>query len=118
MLQMVKQLKNTDDQVVKRPRGRPKGTSPTFSSVILVRNSIKEAIDECERRGRPLPQLIADEMIETGQVSRVLGNLARFLPAEPNISVGNDFSTALQEVEQRMAQQNKIIEHEEVEENQ
>ena len=115
---MVKQLKNKEEVVPKRPRGRPKGTSPTFSSIILVRNSIKEAIDECERRGRPLPQLIADEMIETGQVSRVLGNLARFLPAEVSISVGNDFSAALQEVEQRMAQHNKIIEHEEVEENQ
>jgi hypothetical protein len=114
---MVKQLKNDDKQIIKRPRGRPKGTSPTFSSVILVRNSIKEAIDECEKRGRPLPQLIADEMIETGQVSRVLGNLARFLPAELNISVGNDFSTALQEVEQRMAEHNKIIEHDIIEDD-
>ena len=66
---MVNDLKNKEEGQVKRPRGRPKGTAPSFSSVILVRNSIKAAMDECDRRGRPLFMLLADEMIESKTAS-------------------------------------------------
>jgi len=109
---MVNNLKNKEDAQVKRPRGRPKGTAPSFSSVILVRNSIKAAMDECERRGRPLFMLLADEMIESKTPSKTLNLLGKFLPgvqADLNITVENNFANALKEVQDRLVEQGEIV---------
>ena len=93
----------------KRKRGRPVGSSPSLSTIILVRNNIRDAMEECERRGFPLHMLIADEMINSGSASTVLNKLSKFLPNEINISVGDTFSDALKEVQNRLAEQGEII---------
>jgi len=110
--QMVKQLINTENKQEKRPRGRPKGTAPAFSSVILIRNTIKEALDECERRGKPLYMLLADEMIDSKTPSKSLNLLGKFLPgvqADLNITVENNFASALKEVQQRLIDAGEVV---------
>lgn len=109
---MVKQLKNIESELEKRPRGRPKGTAPAFSSVILIRNTIKEALDECERRGKPLYMLLADEMIDSKTPSKSLNLLGKFLPgvqADLNITVENNFASALKEVQQRLVDAGEVV---------
>tara|TARA_S200002703_G_C3624312_1_gene191721 strand:- start:110 stop:475 length:366 start_codon:yes stop_codon:yes gene_type:complete len=115
---MVNELKNTKNDQEKRPRGRPKGTAPSFSSVILVRNSIKAAIDECERRGFPLYMLLAEEMIESKTPSKSLNLLGKFLPgvsADLNITVENNFASALKEVQQRLVDAGEVVDVEVIE---
>jgi hypothetical protein len=117
---MVKQLINQKNGEVKRPRGRPKGTQQSFSTVILVRNTIKEALDECERRGKPLYMLLADEMIDSKTPSKSLNLLGKFLPgvsADLNITVENNFASALQEVQQRLIEQGEIVDVDIIEHN-
>ena len=109
---MVNQLINKKNEQVKRPRGRPKGTQQHFSTVILLRNTIKEALDECERRGKPLYMLLADEMIDSKAPSKSLNLLGKFLPgvqADLNITVENNFASALQEVQQRLEAAGEVV---------
>lgn len=106
---MVNDIKNSE---AKRPRGRPKGTKQHFSTVILLRNTIKDAIDECEKRGKPLYMLLADEMIDSKTPSKSLNLLGKFLPgvqADLNITVENNFASALQEVQQRLVEAGEIV---------
>ena len=107
---------NKKNGVATRPRGRPVGSknksNPNFDSAVLIKNSIKEAMVECERRGRPLHILLADEMA-AGNPSRTLGNLSKFLPNEVNLNVTNSFSDALTELNARIMEETQIIEHDE-----
>ena len=109
MLKQNKLTKKSSEVVEKRKPGRPKGSAPTFNETVLVKNSIREAIIECERRGSPIHLLIADEIMQ-GSPSKVLSALGRFMPAEVNLHVSTGFSDALKEVNDRL----KIIDHDDV----
>ena len=94
-------VKNKNNSIEKPKRGRPAGSKNKvqahFDSAVLIKNSIRDAMLECEKRGRPLHLLLADEM-SSGSASKVLQALSKFMPSELNVNVSNSFSDALTEL--------------------
>lgn len=67
-----------------------------------LRFELHRAFDVLERKNRPLHKLLADQIEDDAAGS--LQKLARFLPAEVNVSAGSELSLALAAVAQRIGE--------------
>ena len=67
-----------------------------------LRFELHRAFDVLERKKRPLHKLLADQIEDDAAGS--LQKLARFLPAEVNVSAGSELSLALAAVAQRIGE--------------
>ena len=70
--------------------------------VSKLRTELHRAFDVLERKNRPLHKLLADQIEDDAAGS--LQKLARFLPAEVNVSAGSELSLALAAVAQRIGE--------------
>mgnify|MGYP000474678240 FL=1 len=70
--------------------------------VSKLRAELHRAFDVLERKNRPLHKLLADQIEDDAAGS--LQKLARFLPAEVNVSAGSELSLALAAVAQRIGE--------------
>lgn len=80
------------------------GNNKTSGTQIVskLRTELHRAFDVLERKNRPLHKLLADQIEDDAAGS--LQKLARFLPAEVNVSAGSELSLALAAVAQRIGE--------------
>mgnify|MGYP000067562931 CR=1 FL=1 len=80
------------------------GNNKTSGAQIVgkLRFELHRAFDVLERKNRPLHKLLADQIEDDAAGS--LQKLARFLPAEVNVSAGSELSLALAAVAQRIGE--------------
>jgi hypothetical protein len=80
------------------------GNNKTSGAQIVgkLRTELHRAFDVLERKNRPLHKLLADQIEDDAAGS--LQKLARFLPAEVNVSAGSELSLALAAVAQRIGE--------------
>ena len=85
---------------IKKPRGRPRGSSgSTIRAVTVITNELARSLDILKTdHNTTLAELLAIEFQESP--SRVLTAVSRYLPKEINVAVGpsNPFLEAIQEI--------------------
>ena len=94
--------------IVKTKGGRPPGSGPGQQIVTRIRKEILGAFDIVKRKNRPIDVLLAEQLEK--DAAQTLNKLSSFLPKDVNITGGgSEFSLALSEVAERIAENNQLL---------
>ena len=85
----------------RNPGGRPKGSGGGQQTIVRLRRELTEALDILDRGGRPLSQLLAENLEK--DAPRTLQAIGRYLPTNVTVEAGDGFLSALQAVGQAIA---------------
>lgn len=94
--------------IVKNKGGRPPGSGHGQQIVTRIRKEILGAFDIVKRKNRPIDVLLAEQLEK--DAAQTLNKLSSFLPKDVNITGGgSEFSLALSEVAERIAENNQLL---------
>jgi len=94
--------------IVKNKGGRPPGSGHGQQIVTRIRKEILGAFDIVKRKNRPIDVLLAEQLER--DAAQTLNKLSSFLPKDVNITGGgSEFSLALSEVAERIAENNQLL---------
>ena len=95
---------------VRKANGRPRGSGEGQHIASRLRKEIYSALSLCKKNGQPLDMLLAEQI--QMDAAGTLQKLSKFVPQEVNINgESSEFSLALGEVAARIAEQNAILRH-------
>ena len=94
--------------IVKNKGGRPPGSGHGQQIVTRIRKEILGAFDIVKRKNRPIDVLLAEQLER--DAAQTLNKLSSFLPKDVNITGGgSEFSLALSEVAERIAENSQLL---------
>lgn len=94
--------------IVKNKGGRPPGSGHGQQIVTRIRKEILGAFDIVKRKNRPIDVLLAEQLEK--DAAQTLSKLSSFLPKDVNITGGgSEFSLALSEVAERIAENSQLL---------
>ena len=95
----------TKDQSVRgiKKAGRPAGSGHGHETIVRLRAELTEALNILDRGGRPLSQLLAENLEK--DAPRTLQAIGRYLPTNVTLEAGDGFLSALQAVGAAIAEE-------------